>query len=182
MTNEVETPTKGQLFTGFLVLGATGFGGVLPLSRRMIVERRGWLDAAEFAQLLALCQFLPGGNVVNLSVVIGRRFHGRAGAVCAAGGLLAVPTLLVIMAWTVYSAFDTQPLVHAAMWGLAAGASGLVGGVAVRLLLALRAKPQAAVVALAVLAAIWLLGISLPIVLVAGTAVALLMVRPEQSR
>jgi chromate transporter len=59
-------PTTGALFRGFLALGLMGFGGVLPLARRMLVEERRWLSGAEFADLLGLCQFLPGGNVINL--------------------------------------------------------------------------------------------------------------------
>src|SRR5947209_4574084 len=66
-----EPPGIGELFGGFLWLGMIGFGGVLPLSRRMIVEDRRWLTGAEFTELLALCQFLPGGNVINVAVAIG---------------------------------------------------------------------------------------------------------------
>src|SRR5580698_7949666 len=55
-----EAPSTGVLFRGFLTLGLMGFGGVLPLARRMVVEDRQWMSAAEFADLLGLCQFLPG--------------------------------------------------------------------------------------------------------------------------
>ncbi|HEY5329324.1 MAG TPA: chromate transporter, partial [Acidobacteriaceae bacterium] len=61
-------PTVSALFLGFLTTGVCGFGGVLPWARRSLVERRRWLTAAEFTEVLSLCQFLPGGNVVNLSV------------------------------------------------------------------------------------------------------------------
>ena len=61
-------PSIGEIFRGFLVLGLIAFGGVLPLARRMIVEQRRWLTATEFTDLLGLCQFLPGGNMINLSV------------------------------------------------------------------------------------------------------------------
>ena len=73
-------PTVGGLFRGFLSLGLMGFGGVLPLARHMLVEERRWLNGAEFSDLLGLCQFLPGGNVVNLSVAVGLRFRGVPGA------------------------------------------------------------------------------------------------------
>ena len=55
------------LFAGFFRIGMIGFGGVLPWARRMLVEQRKWLTAQEFTDLLALCQFLPGPNVVNLA-------------------------------------------------------------------------------------------------------------------
>ncbi|MEI9900237.1 MAG: chromate transporter [Hyphomicrobium sp.] len=52
---------------------------MLPLARRMIVEERRWLTPIEFTELLGLCQFLPGGNIINLSVAIGTRFCGVPG-------------------------------------------------------------------------------------------------------
>ncbi|MGL4287104.1 MAG: chromate transporter, partial [Phreatobacter sp.] len=80
-------PTVRALFLGFLGLGLTGFGGVLPLARTMIVERRQWLTAEEFTDLLGLCQFLPGGNIINLSVAIGLKFRGLPGALASIFGL-----------------------------------------------------------------------------------------------
>ena len=76
-------PTACEIFMGFLGLGLTSFGGALPLARRTIVEQRRWLTAAEFTDLLGLCQFLPGGNVINLSVALGMRFRGLRGALAA---------------------------------------------------------------------------------------------------
>ena len=63
------TPTVAELFTAFLALGLIGFGGVLPLARRMVVEQRRWLNPAEFTDLLGLCQFLPGGNIIKLYTI-----------------------------------------------------------------------------------------------------------------
>ena len=171
-------PTRRALFTTFLLLGITGFGGVLPLSRRMIVERRGWLDASEFAELLALCQFLPGGNIINMSVLIGRRFRGATGSLCAASGLLAGPTVLVVAVWSLYVGFAALPLVQGAMLGLAAGASGLLIGMALRLLLPLRTRWAAASVALAVLVAVWAFGVPLVVVLLVATPLSVAVMRP----
>ena len=53
------------------MLGLTAFGGALPLARRMVVEKHRWLSGAEFTDLLGLCQLLPGGNIINLSVAPG---------------------------------------------------------------------------------------------------------------
>ena len=78
-------PSLSDLFRGFLGIGLTGFGGVLPWARRMVVDQRRWLSASEFLDLLALCQFLPGPNVVNLSVALGSRFRSRYAMVCYGG-------------------------------------------------------------------------------------------------
>ncbi len=83
---DLPCPSIAQIFTGFLTLGLIAFGGALPLARRELVERRKWLDADEFTDLLDLCQFLPGGNVINLSVAVGMRFRGLPGALSDCSG------------------------------------------------------------------------------------------------
>src|ERR1700749_1528175 len=90
-------PTTREIFMGFLGLGLTSFGGALPLARRTIVDRHRWLTAAEFTDLLGLCQFLPGGNVINLSVALGMRFHGWGGAV--AGPLRFIAGASRVVVW-----------------------------------------------------------------------------------
>ena len=92
-----EVPTVGALFWGFLSIGVIGFGGVLPWARRMMVEQRRWLTPAEFTDLLGLCQFLPGPNIVNLSVALGSRFRGVPGAVAAVVGLISLPMVIVFL-------------------------------------------------------------------------------------
>ena len=60
MTLEQEIhPNSQELFMGFMKLGLMGFGGVLPLAHRMIVDDRKWLNIEEFTHLLGVCQLLP---------------------------------------------------------------------------------------------------------------------------
>ena len=54
------------------------------------------MSAEEFNAQLGLCQFLPGPNVINLAVVVGKRYQGLRGAIVAPVGLLAGPLVLVI--------------------------------------------------------------------------------------
>jgi len=97
--------TKRDLFLCFLYMGLVGFGGVLPWARRVLVEQRKWLSSEEFAEALSLGQILPGPNVVNLSIMVGRRFHGAAGAVLAVKSkihplwLLAAAGILGVFGW-----------------------------------------------------------------------------------
>ncbi|HMN72536.1 MAG TPA: chromate transporter [Rhodoblastus sp.] len=154
-------PTSAELFSGFLLLGLTGFGGVLPLARAMAVDRRRWLSAAEFTDLLGLCQFLPGGNIINMSVAIGLRFRGLAGALAALVGLIAAPTAIVVALGVIYDRFHNDPTVRHVFAGLAAAAAGLLIAMAARIALPLRARPVAIVVAALCFVAIALLRLPL---------------------
>src|SRR5450755_654100 len=80
-----------ELFTAFAKMSLAGFGGVLVFARRSIVDQHRWMTAEEFNATFALCHFLPGPNVVNLSVVFGSRFRGIPGALAAFAGLLGLP-------------------------------------------------------------------------------------------
>jgi chromate transporter len=129
------------LFLGFFTVGICGFGGVLPWARRVIVERRRWMTAGEFADLLALCQFLPGGNVINMSVAVGARFGGVPGVIAAFLGLMIAPVTIVILLGVAYARFEDDPLVRRAFAALAAAASGLVLATALKIAAPLRTRP-----------------------------------------
>src|ERR1700680_2267457 len=78
--SEADVPTLSDLFLAFLAISLSGFGGTLPWAYRMVVEKRRWMTASEFSEVFSLCQFLPGANVVNFSVVFGSRMRGARGA------------------------------------------------------------------------------------------------------
>src|ERR1700761_9448332 len=136
-----DVPTVADLFKGFLGLGLTSFGGALPLARRTIVERHRWLSGAEFTDLLGLCQFLPGGNVINLSVAIGMRFHGWRGALAGLLAFIAGPSLVVIALGVLYERTQNDPHVQHLFAGLAAAAAGLLIAMAAKILMPLRRNP-----------------------------------------
>jgi chromate transport protein ChrA len=83
------TPPRSltELFLGFLSIGARSFGGVMPWAHRVIVEERRWMSAEEFTVAIGLCQFLPGPNVGNASIVLGRKWFGVRGSIVAFAGL-----------------------------------------------------------------------------------------------
>ena len=143
----LHTPSIRELFVGFLALGFTSFGGALPLVRRMVVEQHRWLSAAEFTDLLGLCQFLPGGNVINLSVALGMRFHGWRGALASIFGFIAGPSLVVVGLGVLYERTQDDPHVRHLFVGLAAAAAGLLISMAARIVLPLWRDPAAATVA-----------------------------------
>lgn len=168
-------PTTREIFLGFLGLGMTAFGGALPLAHRMIVERRRWLTDAEFVELLGLCQFLPGGNIINLSVALGMKFRGWKGALAGITGLIAVPSVVVILLGMIYQHFQHDPNVKHLFAGLAAAAAGLLIQMAVKITLPLRKNMVLAAVAVACFIAIALLRIPLLWVMLVMTPISIFL-------
>jgi chromate transporter len=127
-------PSNKELFTGFMKLGLMGFGGVLPLAHRMIVEDRKWLNSNEFTHLLGVCQILPGGNIINMAVAIGYQFHGVKGAVSSVIGLIFAPTIIVILLYELYAQFQNIPTIKHMIEGLAAAAAALLFAMGLKML------------------------------------------------
>jgi chromate transporter len=132
-SEEAAGPSLAELFFGFSRVASFAFGGVLPWARYVMVEQRRWLTAEEFTDTLALCQLLPGPNIMNMSVAVGARFHGAAGAVAAVFGLMVVPVTIVLILASFYARFADVPEVDRALAGMAAAAAGLILGMAAKM-------------------------------------------------
>jgi chromate transporter len=126
---------------GFSSVGISGFGGVLPYARHMMVDKRRWVTDREFTELLSAGQLLPGPNIVNVSIILGQRFCGWRGAVAGPLGLMALPLLLFLVLAVTYRQFSDIAWVERMFRGTAAASAGLVIATAWKLL---RAMPQAA--------------------------------------
>lgn len=150
-------PTLGELYRGFFLAGARGFGGTMPWARRLLVEERGWLTAREFTDLFGLCNFLPGPNVVNLSVVVGGRYHGPRGALAAFAGLLTLPLAVVLLLAVLYGRYGQLPGVDAFLRGVGAAAAGLVLATGLKMAAPLARAPRALVFLAVTFAAVALL-------------------------
>lgn len=173
MTDDSSHLSHADLFGGFFIAGLSGFGGVLPFARRMMVEQKRWLGEAEFADLFALCQFLPGPNVVNLAAAFGARHRGVTGALAALAGLLAAPVTIVILLGLTFERFGTIPWVRHGLEGLAAAASGLILATALKIARpSLRASSTLAVVIIAFVL-FGVLHLALPLVILIALPVSL---------
>jgi chromate transporter len=119
-------PTLAELFIAFATISLSGFGGVLAWSRRMMVEERKWLTPEQFNETYALCAFLPGGNIINFSVIFGLRIRGAAGSAVAVAGLMGPPVLLVMFVGAIYAHYGDVPALRRMLTGVAAAAVGLL--------------------------------------------------------
>lgn len=143
-----------ELFLAFTRLALQGFGGVLAVAQRELVERLGWMSKEEFVETLAVAQVLPGPNVVNLSMMIGDRFFGLRGAVAALAGMLAAPAAIVLALAAAFAHLGTHPMARDALRGMGAVSAGLILATGIKLLPALKASPlgRPLAVALAIVA------------------------------
>ncbi len=160
-------PSLLDLYLGFAQIAVSAFGGALPWARRILVEDRGWLSGEDFTDLLALCQFLPGPNVVNLSIAVGARFRGAAGAAAAFLGLMATPVVLITALGLLYLKFGQIESLRGVFSALGASAAGLVIATAAKMAEPfVRSRPVTAIpVIVAGFVLAGLLGWSLPLVL-----------------
>lgn len=119
-------PTHAELFLAFLKITVSGFGGTLPWTRRMFVEEKKWMTPEEFNDVYALCQFLPGPNIVNLTAVFGSRMRGWTGALACWSGFLVFPFFLMVGVSALYAKYSDVQALRGILGGLAAAAAGLL--------------------------------------------------------
>ena len=131
-----------DLFISFTLLALQGFGGVLAVVQRELVEHKGWLTQDEFLEDWAVAQIMPGPNVVNLSMMIGGRYFGLPGAMAALAGMLAVPLVLVLLLAVLHARFADNAQVAGALRGMAAVSAGLIGAAGLKLSTALKRNPM----------------------------------------
>jgi chromate transporter len=155
------------LFLAFAKMSLAGFGGVLVFARRAIVDQHRWMTADEFNETFALCHFLPGPNIVNLSVVFGSRFRGIAGGVAAFAGLVGPPVVVVTVLAALYMRFGEVEALRRILSGVSCAAVGLLIAVVFRMMMPLIRKRDLVglVLLAAVFIAIGVLRLPLPAVL-----------------
>ena len=130
-----------DLFVSFTLLALQGFGGVLAVVQREIVEKKNWMTREEFVEEWSVAQIMPGPNVVNIALMIGGRYFGLRGALTALAGMLAVPLLVVLVLAVVYAQFADNPQVAGALRGMGAVAAGLITATGLKLASALQKHP-----------------------------------------
>jgi chromate transporter len=130
-----------DLFFSFTILALQGFGGVLAVVQRELVEKKRWMTREEFVEEWAVAQIMPGPNVVNLSLMIGDRYFGLRGAMTALAGMLVVPLIVVLSLALFYARFADNPQAAGALRGMGAVAAGLITATGLKLSSAIKKNP-----------------------------------------
>lgn len=168
-------PSAAELFIAFAKMSLAGFGGVLVWARRGIVEQHRWMTAEEFNETFALCHFLPGPNIVNLSVVFGSRFGGIAGGLAAFAGLIGPPMLIAMVLAALYARYGEIDALRRILSGVSCAAVGLLVAVVLRMMTPLVRKRDVAgmLMLIAVFIAIGVLRLPLQVVLLVTVPLSL---------
>jgi chromate transporter len=168
-------PSLLALFVAFAKMSLAGFGGVLVWARRGIVDQHKWMTADEFNETFALCHFLPGPNIVNLTFVFGSRFRGIAGGIAAFTGLLGPPALIVTVLAALYQRYGEIDALRRILAGVACAAIGLMLAVVFKMMMPLirRRDLVGLLVLVAVFIAIGVLRLPLPTVLLVAIPVSI---------
>jgi chromate transporter len=129
--------SRADLFLSFTWLALQGFGGVLAVVQRELVEKKRWMTREQFIEDWAVAQIMPGPNVVNLSLMIGGRYFGLSGALVALAGMLAAPLVVVLVLAALYGSVAETAVAQNALRGMGAVAAGLITATGIKLIGAL---------------------------------------------
>jgi len=152
--------SKTDLFISFTLLALQGFGGVLAVVQRVLVEEKRWMTREQFVEEWAVAQIMPGPNVVNLSLMIGGRYFGLPGALAGVAGMLAAPLVVVLLLGIAFGTVSDSPWAQGALRGMGAVSAGLIAGTGIKLISALKTNPMRMPACIA-LAALSFVGVAL---------------------
>jgi len=171
--------TLPALFFAFLKVSMLGFGGPIVWARRILVEERRWLADAEFADTLSFCQFLPGPNVVSITVCVGAKFRGPPGALAGLAGFILIPWGVGFAIGVALLSYDHTVVLQGVLRGIAAVAAGLLIATGLRLLRPHRRRPVALAFAALAFAGLGIAKLPLLAVVLGLVPLSIALARPE---
>ena len=136
-----ERVSLGALFIAFLTVSLCGFGGGIVWARRIAVEQRRWISEEEFTDILSLCQFMPGPNVVGIAVCVGANRRGTIGAIAAASGFVLIPWTIGLSIGLWLLQYAHLAVIRNILGGVSAAAAGLLIATGIRMLRPHRSRP-----------------------------------------
>ena len=171
-------PSFAEALRVWFRIGCLSFGGPagqIALMHREVVDERRWVSDSRFLHALNFCTLLPGPEATQLATYLGWLLHGVKGGV-AAGVLFLLPGVLVMLALSVlYAVFGQVPLVAALFYGLKAAVLVLVVEALLRVAKRALFGRLAWATAIAAFAALFLLNLPFPLVVLGAMALGYLM-------
>jgi chromate transporter len=165
----------GSLFIAFLKVALGGFGRGVVWARRIAVEQRQWISEEEFADILSLCQFMPGPNVIGIAVCVGAKVRGLIGAIAAASGFVLIPLTIGFLLGVLYLEHTHLAVLRRVLGGVSSVAAGMLIATGIRMLLPHRSRSQAWIVAGGAIIGLALAKLPLLVVLLGTTSVSIVL-------
>jgi chromate transporter len=183
MNDATPRVSLGKLFSVFALIGVTSFGGgIVAYLRRSLVEKEKWLNEDGFMAALEIAQTLPGLNSTNMSVIVGRKLRGPAGALVATLGMILPGAVIVTALGFAYVALRHDPKVAVMLTGVAAAAVGLLLQVTLKIGWKQLIRPQDLVFVVVVFVLVGIFHVSLLVTLLAVAPLAVWMHRPRTEK
>src|ERR1700684_3942078 len=132
--HSAEPVSLASLFLAFLQVSLFGAGGGIVWAHRISVEQRIWLAEEEFTDILSLCQFMPGPNVIGIAVCVGARLRGSAGAIAATSGFVLIPWTIGFSLGVLYLGYAHLTVLRDILAGVSAVAAGLLIATGIRIM------------------------------------------------
>ena len=176
--------TLPALFIACLKISLYGIGGGggLVWARRIAVEQQRWIGEPDFADIVSLCQFMPGPNIVGIATCIGTKLRGTGGAIAAVAGFLLIPWAVGFAIGLVYLQNAHHPVLQHILGGVSATAAGLLVATGIKLLLPHRRRPAAVLFAALAFALMTFAQLPLLVVLFALTPLGIAVAGVERAR
>jgi chromate transporter len=169
------------LFVAFLKVAFCGLGGGVVWARRIAVEQRRWINEEEFADIVSLCQFMPGPNVVGIAVCVGAKVRGLAGAITAACGFVLIPLMTGFALGVLCLEHAQVPVLQKVLAGISSAAAGLLIATGIRMLMPHRHRLPAWIVAASALCGLALVKLPLLVVLLGATLLSIVLAAFEEA-
>ena len=119
-----------RLFLSFLQIGAFSFGGgyaAMPLIQNQVVTLHGWLNLAEFTDLVTISQMTPGPIAINAATFVGTRIAGTPGALAATIGCVLPSCILVTLLAKIYLKYRNLSLIQGVLKSLRPAVVAMIG-------------------------------------------------------
>jgi chromate transporter len=183
MSDATPRVSLAKLFSVFALIGVTSFGGgIVAYLRRALVDKEKWLDEDGFMAALEIAQTLPGLNSTNMSVIVGRKLRGPAGALVATLGMILPGAVIVTALGFTYVALRHDPKVAVVLTGVAAAAVGLLVQVTLKIGWKQLIRPQDLIFVVVVFVLVGIFHVSLLVTLIAVAPLAIWVHRPRTEK
>lgn len=160
-----------QLFSTFFKIGAFTLGGgyaMLSMVEKAVVDKKKWIPADEFWDMIAIVQSLPGVFAVNTALYVGHKIAGRKGAAAAMLGAIIPSIVIILLLATIFREYRDLPVVERIFKGIRPCVVALILAPSLRMIKSAKITWKTAIIPIVTVLLIWLCKISPAIVILAA--------------